>query len=160
MNFSGIIGLIGFWGLLGLAIIMSAGGGSVIFVHPPSAILVVGLAGGIGLMAFGLRGMVNGLFALRVLIIRVPDDALGGEQVEVIRGLISATYGAGAITMLTGCIILLVQLDDPSQMGVGVAIALLSMFYSALLAEGILRPAARHIEHRTSASVNDLRSAT
>ncbi len=119
-------------------------------VNLPSAIIVAGVTIGVGLMAFGLKDLLNGLLALRALVIRVPDEALHRQQAQVLRGLIPSCYAAGALGTLIGVVQMLAMLEDPSQIGWGMAVALLTVLYSVILAEGFLRPGARHIEHRSS----------
>lgn len=145
MNFSGIMGLLGFWVLLGTAIAL--GGRPLIFLNLPSAIVVSGVVGGAGLMMFGLKDFLNSLLGLRALIVRVPIEALQRQQAQVLRGLIPAAYAGGALGTLIGVIQMLASLDDPSQIGAGMALALLTVLYSVMLAEGVLRPGARHIEY-------------
>ncbi len=149
MNISGIVGLIGFWGLLIMA--MAMGGEPAIFFCPTAACIVVGVTLGAGLMAFGLRDLLNGVLALRMIVIRLPDEALHQTQAQVLRGLIPPAYAAGVLGTAIGLVQILTTVDDPSIIGVAMAVALLTVLYSVMLAEGLLRPGARHIEHRLSA---------
>lgn len=148
MNISGIVGFIGFWVLIGAAIAL--GGNPLIFVNVPSIIIVAGVVSCTGLMAFGMKDLLDGVLGLRALVVRVPDEALQEQQAQVLRGLIPSSYAAGGLGTLIGGVQMLAAFDDPSQIGPGMAVAILTVLYSILLAEGVLRPGARHIEHRSS----------
>ncbi len=152
MNISGIIGFCIFFGLLALAIMW--GGHPAVFISPAAAIIVSGVFIGAGLMAFGLRTLLDGLLALRVLLVRVPDETLRPQQAHVLRGLIPSAYAAGVLGTIIGLVLMLATLDDPSVIGASIAVAVLTVLYSVLLAEGLLRPGAQHIEHRCSAYAN------
>jgi flagellar motor component MotA len=43
---------------------------------------------------------------------------------------------------------MLAAMNDPESIGPAVLVALLCPFYSLLTSEGLLRPMARHLEHR------------
>ena len=62
---------------------------------------------------------------------------------EVIRGLITPLYASGMIGTLIGLVQMLATLEYPSQIGAGMAVAMLTILYSVLGAELILRPTAR-----------------
>ncbi len=148
MNISGIIGLGCFFGLLVLAAIM--GGAPDTFVDMPSAIIVAGLTLGAGLMAFGFKDLWDGLWALRVFVVRVPDETLGGRQARVLRGLIPPAYAAGALGTIIGMMQMLATLKDLSSVRAGIACDILTVLYAIVLAEGLLRPGARYIEHQNA----------
>ncbi len=146
INTSGILGIAGFWGLLLLA--MAAVGTLQTFVNLPAAIIVVGVTIGAGLMTFGLKDFFHSLLGLQALVIHVPDDALRQGHAQVLRGLIPSAYAAGVLGTVIGCVQMLATVDDSSVIGAALAVVLLTVLYSVMLAEGILRPGARHIEHR------------
>ncbi len=129
------------------------GGGATVFISVPSALIVLGVTIGTGMMAFGYADLARGLSALRAVALDLPDDVLEGRQIVVLRGLIPSVYAAGALGMTIGLVNLLVNLSDVSQTGPGMAVALLSMLYAAVLAEGVLRPGARCVETRLESSV-------
>jgi len=56
----------------------------------------------------------------------------------------------GMIGTLIGLIQMLRTLDDPSKIGMGMATALLTTFYGAILANMVFLPMAGKLEHRTS----------
>lgn len=151
MNNSGIIGLGGFCVLLGAAIFL--GGDPAVFFNWPSLIVVLGVLSCAGLMAFGVRNLLDGLLALRVLIVRVPDAALSLRQARVLRGLIPSAYAGGVLGMMIGVVQILAALDDSFVLAPAMAVASLTVLYSVMLAEGLLRPGAQHIESRCAERV-------
>lgn len=152
MRVSGVVGLVTFWALVGAVVVF--GGAPLIFVDVPSAIVVLGVVIGIGLMAFGLTDLLRGLSALRVLAMHVPDGALHNRHVTVLRGLISSSYAAAAIGSLIGVTNVLAHLETLPEIGPGIAMALLTTLYAVLLAEGVLRPAVRKVEYQLSFGVS------
>lgn len=59
----------------------------------------------------------------------------------------------GMIGTLIGLVIMLLNLDDPSSIGPAMAVALLTTFYGALMANFLFFPAATKLEHRTGVEV-------
>ncbi len=149
MNVSGIAGILGFWGLVILAVLL--GGSPGIFVNIPSAVIVFGVTFGVGLMAFGSKDLLSSLLALRGLVFNAPDSAFQQRHVDVLKGLIPSAYASGVLGTLIGAVQMLATLDDPAMLGAGMAVAILTVLYGVLLAEGILRPGARYIEQRSMA---------
>lgn len=145
MNISGVIGL----GLFVLAIV---GTGlnirtGLVFLNVPSLIICVGLPTALGFMSFGIRDTIRGVWVLRALLVRVPPETVSSREMSVLRGLIGPVYASGLIGLIVGVIGLLVHLQDPSMIGTGLAVALICPFYAVLIAEVVLRPAVRLIEH-------------
>ena len=62
----------------------------------------------------------------------------------------------GMVGTLIGLVIMLLKLDDPSAIGPAMAVALLTTFYGAVLANFILIPAASKLEQRTKREVQKL----
>ncbi len=150
MNIWGIIGILAVFGEVVAAIGM--GGSPGVFVNIPSLVIVVGFTLGAGLMAYGYQDLQAGLSALSALVVKRPDDSITRRHAQVLRGLIPTTYGSGVIGAVIGIVHLLAHMEDPSQIGAGMAVALLSIFYAAMLAEGVLRPGANYIEYKLSAA--------
>lgn len=99
-----ILGLIIFVGAI-LQVILF-GGSPVVFVNFPSIIFVAGIAGGLGLAAYKGGGFIEYVLACKKYFI--PAGVLG--------------------TVV--CIVLILRaLEDPSKIGMGIAVALLSAFY-------------------------------
>lgn len=55
----------------------------------------------------------------------------------------------GMIGTLIGLIVMLAQLDDPSKIGTGMAVALLTTFYGSILANLVFTPVATNLEQQT-----------
>ena len=57
--------------------------------------------------------------------------------------------GFGMLGTLIGLIIMLVDLDDPSAIGVGMAVALVTTFYGSFLANMVFLPIANNLSEQT-----------
>lgn len=145
MNISGVIGLLLSALLIGGAI--GLGGAPDLFINLPSLIIVAGFVVGAGLMTYGTREFFGGIFSLRAFVVH-SGAAYRRDHAAVLRGLIPSTYAAGLIAFLIGLLQLLATTDDPSTLVGSIAVALLGVFYAAVLSETILRPGARLIERR------------
>lgn len=145
MNISGVIGA----GVFVLVMVSAAVniGSPFVFLNVPSLIMCVGLSAALGFMSFGLRDTIRGVWALRALLVRVPPETVSQREVSVLRGLIGPVYASGLIGFVVGLVGLLARLEDPSMVGIGMAVALICPFYAVLIAEVVLRPAVRLIEH-------------
>ncbi len=66
------------------------------------------------------------------------DEA--SQHARVLQSLRGALIGTGVIAFLIGGVHMLQHMDDPSQIGPAVAVALLSVLYSVTLAELIVAP--------------------
>ena len=141
MRVSGLIGVVAALALVVLTVLM--GGDGRLFLNPPSAVICVGLTLAIGVASFGLQDLLHAVAMVRV-VVGMPGD-VRVRDLEVIRGLIAPLYAAGMIGTLIGLVTLLMSLDDPSQIGGGMAVALLTVLYSLLGAELILRPASHRM---------------
>lgn len=147
MNLSGILGLAVLVLVLFFALFM--GGGYVIwghFVNIPSVIFVGLAAPGLQLLSTGMNPMLRSLCALRVLVVEVRTETISSRDADILRGLARNGYIAGAMGTVIGFVQMLASISDPSQLGAGIAVALLTVFYALLFAECIARPAAQRIE--------------
>ena len=103
------------------------------FVDVPSALLVGGLVLGGLVASFGPVAIQRAL--------RQAFESLPATERDVRDSLRLARHGyrlswaAGAVGVLVGTVILLTNLGDPAQLGGGMALAILSLLYGALLAE-------------------------
>lgn len=147
MTRSGVVGL----GMVALAIgaAISWGGLFPIFFNIPSAVICVAVPAGLGIAAFGLRDFFHGIGTLRFFALEMTPDAVRERDGTVIRGLIPFVYASGVLGTLIGVVQMLATLDDPAQVGAGMAVALLTVLYAVVGAECFLRPTLRHIEHTT-----------
>ena len=144
MNISGVIGL----GLLALIIGSWVNAGyPLTFMQLPWLCMCIGMTGALGMMSFGFHDLVRGVRALRVLFVRVPPETISSREASVLRGLIAPLYATGVIGTLIGLINALATMEDPSMMVPATAVSLVVVLYPVLLAECVIRPAVRLIEH-------------
>jgi flagellar motor component MotA len=140
MRVSGVVGIACASALIVIAAFMSEIGAGW-FWSTASATFCIGLTLAIGVASFGVDDLLRAVAALRCLVIK--PGAVSQRDVQVVRGLITPLYASGMIGTLIGLVQMLASLKDPSQIGAGMAIAMLTILYSVLGAELILRPAAR-----------------
>ena len=146
VNFSGIFGFLFFVTVISGSIVM--GSRPSIFLNIPSFVIVVGGTGALGFMSYGAKEFFHAVMALRIVIVRLPRGLLRQRDADILRGLAVFSYASGVIGTMIGAVQILANIDDMSQLGAGVAVALLTAFYSILLSEALLRPVARIIEDR------------
>ena len=98
-------------GLFSAAILIAlmVGGRMLAFVHVPSLLFVIGVAAGLGLASYSGNGMI-----------------------AYISGCKKHFISAGVVGTVIGTVQMLTTLDDPSQIGKGMAVALLSIFYGVV----------------------------
>ncbi len=72
-----------------------------------------------------------------------------GISQEVFRKMAAYSPSFGLIGTLIGLVQMLTNLDDPSKVGPGMAVALLTTFYGALLSSLIFQPVAGKLKSRT-----------
>ena len=102
------VGLSVFLGIFVLAVV--AGGTTLTFFHIPSALFMLGATGGLGLASYRGNGFVGYVASCKKHLIT-----------------------AGAIGTGIGVIQLLTNVSNPEQIGPGLAVALLTLLYSAIL---------------------------
>ncbi len=76
-----------------------------------------------------------------------------GESSEVLEKMGDLSPAWGMVGTLIGLVIMMLQLDDPSSIGPAMAIALLTTFYGAVLANLIFIPGSTKIEHRSTKAI-------
>ena len=147
---SRLIGAAAFFTMVLVAFAMSGGIGMAF--NLPSFIMCVGGMISLSMVAFGVDRPSHAIgLMVRVLFpVYASSDAFDKGDVRVFRGMIASLYASGAIGFFIGVIQMLAQLDDPSAIGAGMAVALLCPLYSLLMAEGLLRPMAYHLEDKLS----------
>jgi type III secretory pathway component EscS len=116
------------------------------FINIPSIVIVLWLGSAMGVLSYGLRPFLRALRDVRLLLLVVAQSDLSDDSPRVLRGLAVQLYAAGIIGMLIGLVQLLATLDDFNKLPIGFAVCLLTIFYAAVLAEGVLRPAIRRME--------------
>ncbi|WP_373020668.1 motility protein A [Thiomicrorhabdus sp.] len=88
---------------------------------------------------------------LRVLLQNVQQSIYERKMVQskVLMTMASAAPAFGMIGTLVGLVIMLNNMNgDPSKIGAGLAVALLTTLYGVLMAQLIFKPAARKVEHK------------
>lgn len=126
--------LIGFAGVLFIIIAcIAVGTGALLFINIPSLIVTFGITFFMLLAAFGtdfLRFLPNAFLTL-VSKNPKPNPRFAEIALHASRYII----GAGLIGTLIGLIQMLSNLSDPSGIGVGMACALLTIFYAIIASE-------------------------
>ena len=93
------------------------------------------------------------------LIEQIMDTELENlvERHDAGRGMLEAlgkyAPSFGMIGTLVGLVIMLVNLDDPSKLGPGMAVAILTTLYGVIIANAIALPLADRLEQRSSEEV-------
>lgn len=175
MDITTIVGLIASFTLLTMA--MLSGGDVRAFIDVPSALITVGGTLAVFLVSTPLGETVGFLGKLRYVIyfpvriyanvhpemfeelgVKRPEPASNEEVVRVRRDLKQGAellrrirpfpIGIGALGSLTGVVNILLHLDEPSQIGPGVATAILTLFYGVLLTYLVILPFALKLEAR------------
>ena len=128
-----IIGLIISMVIITLGI--TNGGDLASFIDIPSAIIVLAIPTGCLLLAGARIGiMFKAIFSASVTPEELKAAATGWGQAR------RYVLAAGWIGVLVGLVIMLKNLDDPSAIGPGLAMALLTAFYATVLAYVVFLP--------------------
>ena len=129
-----LVGFAFFVALILVAIML--GGDLLSYYNTPSAIFVFGGTAALLLLTFGHDGCLS---ALRFTVKSKPDpenesSILNCDPVVFFR--LAATYAIamGCIGMIIGFIAMLSNMDDPSKIGAGMALCLISQLYGIVLA--------------------------
>ena len=147
MNLSGMLGLLVAVSVIAGAMLLGSADAwdIALFVNIPSIIFVLGLGCGLELMASSVPDLKRALWGLRVLAVEAAPDGVSRRDASILRDLSLRLYVAGVVGVLIGVVQLLTNLDDPAQLGRGLAVAILPLLTAFLLAEVVLRPAAQRI---------------
>ena len=124
-------------GLMGVLIVISGsiviGGGAQIFIHIPSMAITFGIAFFVLLATFGTDFLKFIPQSILTFVSRDPKP----NPIFAEIALFASRYiiGAGLIGMVIGLIQMLSNLSDPSGIGAGMAVALLTSFYAIITSE-------------------------
>jgi len=129
--------------LIAASIVAGVGGQLPIFVNVPSIAMVVGLSMGAALL--GGRNLGN---AVACIVGKTASASILLDASKTCTDLEKYSIGAGLIGTLTGFVLILANMDDPSKIGAGAAIALLTLFYSCCAKYLLLSPLARRLEDK------------
>ena len=109
------------------------------FIDIPSVIIVVAITLGGVLMCYP-AGRVVDAFTATLKGPGSADAAQRRQRVGVIALGQQVSWGAGVFGTFSGLIAMLADLSSPSSIGAGMAVALLTLFYAAILAEFVFNP--------------------
>jgi len=127
------------------------------FVELSAGLLLVGTAAGLGILSYGIGDFLHAMWSTRVIFVKVPGHEFSRRDMTVLRGAIAQLYTAAAFTFIVGAILMLSQITKPSEIGMGLAMALLGPLYALILAEVLVRPALRNIDRAlTERSTHDM----
>ena len=135
-------------GLVVVALGLAAGIGSNIppFVDPPSLIIIATFVLGVLWIAGTPVGqMLRAVFASDLSSVNLGDAARGWELAR------TAAVVAGITGTVVGAVIMAKNLDDLADLGPGLAIAVLTIFYGLLVGYGICLPCQYYVERRSRA---------
>lgn len=139
------VGLAIVFGMVGLALYLS--GAMRAFVDPIPLIWIAGvLVGGLWL-SFGPATVLRAVGAAIVMRRNLDRDRCA-TYLMVFGRAYQLAWGGGLVGLLLGLIVMLANLNDPSVIGPAMAVALLPVFYGALLAEFIFAPLQQAIASR------------
>lgn len=130
-----------FWRITGLGMLAAAlgwaclsGGKLTQFYHLPSVLIVVGFVSA-GLWAsFGPIDVCRAISSRMITDPNLTPQRIARNTAVIERGY-QLSWGAGFVGALVGMVIMLQNMDDPSSIGPGTAVSLLSLLYGAALAE-------------------------
>ena len=137
--------------LISMAAIVAAmmfGSSAMLFVNAPSAIIVFVVGFGVVVHAHGLDGL--GLL-FGATFSEVSSDT-AGQAAEAARTASRSFTGAGWLGLIIGLVQMLANMDDPTQIGPALAVALLTVFYAQLCATLLWLPAERQAEAARAAA--------
>ncbi len=140
---SGLVGMLLVFCLIAPAIMLGGGNG---FFNLPSLIICIFMPFALAITSVGAPDLSNALRALRCLFLSPREEDLTPRNSEVLRYMITYAYAAGVIGAMIGWIQILRAGIQPGHMPLAFAVSTLTVFYSTIIAECILRPAARRIE--------------
>ncbi len=124
-------------GLLGVLIIIAgttvAGGSALAFIHVPSIVFICGVTFFVLLATFGTDFLK---FIPQSILTFISCNTKPNPRFAEI-ALFASRYiiGAGLIGLLIGLVQMLQNLSDPESLGMGMAVALLTVFYAIVISE-------------------------
>ena len=104
-------------------------------------------------LKFGVEMVISGYTGeeVREILTNAIESTFGRNtvQVDILRAMSGAAPAFGMIGTLVGLIIMLDNLGgDPTELGAGLAVALLTTLYGVMFAQMIFKPAATKIQQR------------
>lgn len=142
--------LTGFVLLLGLCLLATMTGGRLAFFIDFPSIVLVG-----GVVTFGLVASFGPVESFMAFVAGMTVSSRGffghddlPRHIAVMDRAIQLTWAAGFLGLLVGMILMLQNMDDPSMIGPGMAVSLLSMVYAVALAELLFAPLKQGLENQ------------
>ena len=96
------------------------------------------------------------LTGIVLTILTIEIDAMGSRHnkgADILSTMGGLSPAMGMIGTLVGLVLMLQNMDDPSNIGPAMAVALLTTFYGALMANVIFNPLATKLRLRSSAEI-------
>jgi len=124
---------------VGVLLAVMLGSGALSFLDLPALLFVLLVGGGILTTAHGVPAIAA---VFRALLGRIEKNSLAAVRHTAETGRRSFV-AAGWVGVIIGVVQMLSALDDPSQLGQGMAVALLTAFYGDLLGYLIFLPVER-----------------
>jgi len=131
----GVIVLASWW-------LIMAGGSFEAFIDLPSVVFLVLVVGG-GLAFSGALPTGFAAVAASMTGQRVTDPHRLRRYLQSLDAAYQLTWAAAIVGMFCGLIAMLTHMSDPSSIGSGMAVAMVPMLYSAVVAELLISPLRR-----------------
>ena len=142
MDIATIIGLVSSFTLVAIAM-----GDPVTFLDIPSLIIVVGGTCALMLTSFPLQDVINlSRYSWHCVVPPKPDCDRDKVKSELEKGILmykrikSYAQATGWVGVLIGAVIMLKNIDDPTAIGPGAALMLLTALYGTIIAYFIYLP--------------------
>ena len=139
MDLGILFGFLGTWLLIAWALLES--GDVTMFINAPSFLLVIGASVTVVIYATPMRYVKQIMAILRKSFFFQPESL----------GKYAPAFGM--IGTLIGLVIMLRNMDNPAAIGPGMAVALLTTLYGALIANGVALPLADRLARRSAEEV-------
>ncbi len=137
------------FGALGVGMILAGilmGGRLGLFIDPPSVAIVFGIT---FFFTFAYHSAGQFFAALTKGFGREPVPANEAQQhIRVLWTARTLATASGVIGSLIGFVNMLANMDDPKSIGPAMAVALLTMLYAVILAEGLFGPLINRLRNR------------
>ncbi len=133
----------------GIGLIISGilmGGSIALFINLPSVAIVVGFTV-FFTFAYHSAGKTLEAFFTAFGKEKLPADE-AQQHLRVLWTARSLASASGVIGSLIGFVNMLANMDDPKNIGPAMAVALLTLFYAVLIAEGIVGPLINRLRNR------------
>ncbi|NCC60880.1 MAG: hypothetical protein EOM12_08035 [Verrucomicrobiae bacterium] len=122
-------------------------GGGHAFLNVPSAMICVSITVGLCAATYGWSITYKSLCSIKILFVKLHSCSLDKEMIHPLRSLIIYSYVSGISGWLIGNIQMLSNVSEfDTTLMMGEAVCLVTIFYSFLFSEYLLRPTAKRLE--------------